>query len=433
MSCLVYDAIKARLPLISVNSPDPFYDTGIIAHMTSEACRLQPSNPVCQDEKGLVKLLMGEGTANAMGNKVVCFVGDPKDVAWKNIYQTCLEKKSTCVVLLRNGENFELGYNAGILNPPEKMVFNALKPFCKDDILIPMIMKALQGLSLSNIDAVLRLTRERDEEGAITPAGIRETRRAFVGGIRGLKIVDVNQPYYKPDQVITDWLDVNVKPFIKATMGQLIPRGMLFEGVAGTGKSAGSKYIAKELGLQLVKVELDSMMTKWSGEAEANLEIALTTLDQMAPCVALFDEIEKVISTSEDEGSSKRMLAKLLWWLQEHKSKVLVIMTTNHIDGLPQELYRPPRVDEVISLNGMPAEHNELANFLEGLCQPFVENGLKIPSMPEMMSAMSPLRYHVVGNKKQRMADAADNTPNLLYSQAEITGEFIKLVKKLNY
>lgn len=426
MACLVQEAITARLPLVAVISNDPFYDTAIIRHMASEAHRPHPSNGVAMDEKALVKLLVGDGKSNPHGNKVVCFVGDVKSVAWKSIYESCMDKKSTCVVMLRNNEEYQLGYHAGHLNPPEAMVFQTLQPFC-EDILIPMVQKSLQGLSLSNIDAVLRLTKERD--GDIKPSGIRETRKAFVGGVRGLKLVDVNQPYYKPDVAIGQWLATNAKPFKQATMSQLVPRGILFEGVAGTGKSAGAKYLAQNLHVQLVKVDIGSMLSKWSGEAEINLDIALSTLDQMSPCVALFDEIEKVISSNDEDGASKRMLAKLLWWLQERTSKVLVIMTTNRVHELPQELYRPPRTDETISLNGIPysGADSDIYDFVQGLAEPFVEHGLKIPSVSDVRKAMKPLRYSVEDCQKVRHAHGQ------LLAQAEITGEFVRIIKTLNY
>lgn len=424
MPCLVQDAIAANLPLVVVTSTDPFYDTAIIKHMTSKASRVSPSNSVTLDEHSLVKLLVGDGKTNPYGNKVVSFVGDCKKVAWKDIYESCLEKRSTVVIILRNGEDFNLGYHAGALTPPEDMVFESLKAHCQE-INIPNVQKSLRGLSLSDLDAVLRLTKQRDSE--ITPAGIRETRKEFVGGVRGLKVVDVHQPYYKPDAVISEWLKTNRLPFQKAEIAQLIPRGLVLEGVAGTGKSAGAKYIAQHLNVSLVKIDMGSMLSKWSGEAELNLELALDTLDQMAPCVALFDEIEKVVSSNDDDGSGRRLLAKLLWWLQERKSRVLVVMTTNRLDQLPQELFRPPRTDETITLNGMPATEANVNNFLTGLCEPFKEAKLKLPLFQSVWQALQKERYFVVDNKKQRKPDGE------LLAQAEITGEYIKQLKTLNY
>lgn len=428
MTCLVQDAITARLPLVTVLSQDPFYDTAIIRNMATTSHRLIPSNPVAMNEKQLSDLLMGKANGtkqgNAIGNKVICYVGELSEPAWKDVYETALEKKSTVVVLLRNNEDFQLGYQAGVLNPPAPMVFEALRAHC-EDIFIPEAQKALQGLQLSDIDSVLRLTKSRDE--AVTTSGIRETRKAFVGGVRGLKLVEVDQAYYKPDQDVSDWLAINSGPFLKATMQRLIPRGLMLAGVAGTGKTAGAKYIAKTLQVQLVRVDIASMLSKWQGEAEVNLDHALATLDQMSPCVALFDEIEKVIANGEDNSSNSRMLSKLLWWLQEKTSKVLVVMTTNKLNDLPQELYREGRVDEVLHLDGMTYHPDTLKAFLDGLAEPFIKEGLQVPTIDAMELAMGARRYNVKDMKKVRDVNGT------YLAQAEITGAFIKRVKMLNY
>lgn len=428
MTCLVQDAITARLPLVTVISQDPFYDTAIIRNMTTVAQRFSPSNHITQNAKQLSDLLMGKtnGTkqGNAAGNKVICYTGNLEEPAWKDVYETALEKKSTVVILLRNGEEFKLGYQAGVLNPPSDMIFESLKAHC-EDIFIPEAQKALQGLQLSDIDSVLRLTKTRDEK--VTASGIRETRKAFVGGVRGLKLVEVSQPYYKPDEAVREWLTINANPFLKATMQRLIPRGLMFAGVAGTGKTAGAKYLAQQLEVQLVRVDMASMLSKWQGDAEMYLDHALATLDQMSPCVALFDEIEKVIANGEDNGTNARMLSKLLWWLQEKTSKVLVVMTTNKLNDLPQELYREGRVDEVLTLDGLKYTPDALQNFVDGLAEPFVKEGLQVPTIDAMEMAMGKMRYEVVDMKKKR-------DPNGTYmAQAEITGAFIKRVKILNY
>ncbi|MGI4991083.1 AAA family ATPase (plasmid) [Halobacteriovorax sp. GFR7] len=392
--------------------------------MTTDANRMFPSNGVVSEEKPLAKLIIGDSNSNSFGNKVVAFIGNPKDIAWKDIYETCVEKRSTVVVVLRNGEDFGLGYHAGVLNPPDNMVYDALLPFV-DEILIPMTQKAVQGLTLTNIDAVLRLTKARD--GEITPSGIRETRKAFVGDVRGLKLIESAQPYYVPDADLVEWLDTNKQPFRHAVIDRLTPRGVLLEGVAGTGKSAGAKYLAQELGVQLLHLGIGDMLSKWSGEAETNLEKALNTVEQMAPCVLLLDEVEKVIRSGEEDGASSRMLAKLLWWLQERKARILVVMTTNNIDALPQEMYRPPRIDENITLNGMPADEKEVAKFVQGLAEPFHKEGLILPDMGLVWQELTAKRYNVVDGIKVRTVKGK------FLAQAEITGLYIKYIKKLNY
>ena len=52
-------------------------------------------------------------------------------------------------------------------------------------------------------------------------------------------------------------------------------------------------------------------------------------------------------------GTTTTMMSQLLWWLAEHKSRVLTIMTTNNSKVLPKELYREGRIDEVMWFSGL--------------------------------------------------------------------------------
>lgn len=70
--------------------------------------------------------------------------------------------------------------------------------------------------------------------------------------------------------------------------------------------------------------------------------------DMMAPCVLWLDEIEKGLAKdSSDNGTSQRILGTLLTWMAERKSKVFIVATSNDISGLPPELIRKGRLDEI--------------------------------------------------------------------------------------
>jgi SpoVK/Ycf46/Vps4 family AAA+-type ATPase len=71
------------------------------------------------------------------------------------------------------------------------------------------------------------------------------------------------------------------------------------------------------------------------------------------PCILLLDEMEKLFTQGDDSGVTGRLLEQLLWWLQEHKSRVLTVMTTNAIDAIPKEVYRPGRINEIFTMKGL--------------------------------------------------------------------------------
>jgi SpoVK/Ycf46/Vps4 family AAA+-type ATPase len=128
---------------------------------------------------------------------------------------------------------------------------------------------------------------------------------------------------------------------------------LLFDGAAGTGKTAASKYIAQKFGVPLYHLDLGAMKGKYVGESEGNLIAALTQVDQVEPCVVILDEVEKIFQNSGDSGVTSGLLSQLLWWLQEHKTQVFTVMTTNNRLAIPPELYREGRIDAVMVFMGL--------------------------------------------------------------------------------
>ena len=61
------------------------------------------------------------------------------------------------------------------------------------------------------------------------------------------------------------------------------------------------------------------------------------------------------------------MLSSILWWLQEHKSRVFTVMTTNKESNIPPELYRPGRIDSEIKFTLL--ELPEAVNFEKELAK----------------------------------------------------------------
>ena len=67
----------------------------------------------------------------------------------------------------------------------------------------------------------------------------------------------------------------------------------LFAGESGTGKTLSAEVVAAELGLDLYVVHLSSLVDKYVGETEKNLERIFTEADR-ADAVLLFDEADAV-------------------------------------------------------------------------------------------------------------------------------------------
>lgn len=86
------------------------------------------------------------------------------------------------------------------------------------------------------------------------------------------------------------------------------------------------------------------------GESEKRMKEALKIAERMAPCVLMIDEVEKFfagVGGSSDSGVSTRVFGQFLSWMQETKAPVFVVATANNIAGLPPELLRKGRFDEI--------------------------------------------------------------------------------------
>ena len=90
------------------------------------------------------------------------------------------------------------------------------------------------------------------------------------------------------------------------------------------------------------------MQGSYVGQSEQQLKDALTTAENVSPCILWIDEIEKGLSgAAGDGGVSTRMVGQFLFWMQECKKQVFVVATANDVSMLPSELLRRGRFDEL--------------------------------------------------------------------------------------
>jgi hypothetical protein len=128
----------------------------------------------------------------------------------------------------------------------------------------------------------------------------------------------------------------------------LAPRGVLFKGFPGCGKSHAAKWTARQLKYPLVMLDFGRLLDRWVGSSEARLRSALHAIEQAAPLVLFMDEIEKAIAGShtESSGVTTRLVGQFLTWLSERRVPVFVVATCNQAT-IPPELTRAGRFDAV--------------------------------------------------------------------------------------
>lgn len=84
----------------------------------------------------------------------------------------------------------------------------------------------------------------------------------------------------------------------------------LFEGPPGTGKTLVAGVLARELGLDLYRVDLSKVMSKWIGETEKNLG-AIFAAAEDGQVILLFDEADSLFAKRSEVKSSNDRFANL--------------------------------------------------------------------------------------------------------------------------
>lgn len=321
-------AIKSGLPLITVVTDDVVNAGAVITAIAGQ--KAQPHQPN-------LKPNIGQGQ--------LYYITDSDKLDLKVQYQLFSQRGSTLIVI-NPTEPHSAAFDAGVLIAPPSMIQKFVEKY-GDEEHHDGLMAAMAGLSFEQVFQISKLAMTK--HGQFTPRAVRDIRRTFFGTVRGLQMLSTEFLYYAPDPVLTQWLEREGAFLTTFDEPLLTPRGLIFNGPPGTGKTMGSKYLARSLDLPLYHLDIAGLMEKYVGESEHNLRIALKQAEQSAPCIMVIDEVEKLFSTGNDDtGVTSRMLSTILWWLQEHRAKVFTIMTTNKETAIPPELYRPGRIDSEI-------------------------------------------------------------------------------------
>jgi SpoVK/Ycf46/Vps4 family AAA+-type ATPase len=117
---------------------------------------------------------------------------------------------------------------------------------------------------------------------------------------------------------------------------------VLFYGPPGTGKTMAVQVIAAELGLELYRIDLSKMVSKYIGETEKNISALFERAKQMN-VILFFDEADSLFAKrSEVKDSNDRNAnaetAHLLQKMEEYEG--MVILATNLVDQIDDAFRR---------------------------------------------------------------------------------------------
>ena len=142
-----------------------------------------------------------------------------------------------------------------------------------------------------------------------------------------------------------------------AELGGDLPGGLgpgvraLLQGPSGTGKTLAARVLAAELGLDLYRVDLASVVNKYIGETEKNLSRVLGRAEDL-DVVLLLDEGDALMGKRTDVRSANDRWANLEtnYLLQRIESYAGIILVTTNAPGSIDSAFRR-RMDVVVSFH----------------------------------------------------------------------------------
>lgn len=124
---------------------------------------------------------------------------------------------------------------------------------------------------------------------------------------------------------------------------------VLFSGPPGTGKTMAAQVVTNQLNMQMYKIQLSQIVSKYIGETEKNLRRVFTEAKN-ANCILFFDEMDALfgkrseVKDSHDRNANVET-AYLLQQMEEYDG--VVLMATNLLQNIDEAFMR--RINFVVS------------------------------------------------------------------------------------
>ena len=235
------------------------------------------------------------------------------------------------------------------------------------DAVLYQLARALQGLTLDEARYALRRALAANPRlGPESMPFLLEEKRLLIGRSGVIEFIADGTSIGEVGglEVLKKWLTERHKLFqMRDTLSsEIVPKGLLMMGIPGCGKSLSVKAIASQFDLPLYRVDMIEIFSGRHGKPEGAFVEACKMMEDMAPAVLWFDEIEMGITSTESGGEQGRIFAFFLTWMQEKTRGLFVAATANRIDLLPAEMIRKGRFDEVFFVD-LPGEEERVDIF----------------------------------------------------------------------
>lgn len=329
-------------------------------------------------DPSIVRLLWDIALNNARGNGATILLLPPEAKVPRELLQNAKVIEDSLPTRKEIAEIWEKFFE-GSVPDHRKFVFDEVKGQEPSHI-TARIVDRLCGLSFAEVesglaDAVIHSSEDhKTDKTGVFDAFLGRLAATKAAGLKASGALELMPPEDISNvgglDILREWVSRRAQAFSPEAKAAGIPppKGYFLLGPAGGGKSLTAKVTASLFSLPLVRMDIGALFGSYVGQSEAAARLALKTVDAAAPLVLLLDEIDKGLGGtsggSGDGGTGSRVLGTILTWMQERspENPVFVVATANRLSGLPPELLRKGRFDEMFFVE-LPSEEERMTIF----------------------------------------------------------------------